>query len=86
MKLQVTVNKPFNQIEEANMIRNTPQPDSSHSLSLLSRILSLVSAMAEPMVLLVGNKTIIVREICERGVWNVRREEMQRLMERERGR
>ena len=86
MKLQVTVNKPFNQIEEANKIRNTPQPNSSHSFSLLSRILSLISAMVEPMVLLLGNKTIIVREICERGVWNVRREEIQRLMERERGR
>ena len=28
---------------------NPPQPDPSHSLSLLSRILSLVSAMAEPL-------------------------------------
>ena len=58
------MNKPFNQIEEANKICNPPQPDPSHSLSLLSWILSLVSAMAEPMVLLVsgGDKTTTVRE------------------------
>ena len=64
LKVQVTVNKPFNQIEEANKICNPPQPDPSHSLSLLSRILSLVSAMVEPMVLLVsgGDKTTTVRE------------------------